>query len=532
MNAPVTTPTPLAVHAGSVARSTGGEPRLVLIHGWGSDSETWAALTPLLADAFQVLTLDLPGFGAAGPGGYDLESLLDTMASRLPDRAYIMGWSLGGMVATAYAARFPSRVSGLVTLGCNARFVATTGWPWAMGEKVFAQFCHGFAEQPAVTLKQFAALQAKGDRSERELLRTLRNTMPDSLDSERQASWRAALNFLGLLDNRCALKELNLPTLHILGSADQLVPASCADALVELNPDACVDVWSDTGHLPHRSNPERLAARLKRFVADVEKNAYCIDKRQMAESFSRAAGTYDSVADLQRQVGAELMSLLPADRSPGNVADIGCGTGFFTDQLARCYPDARCVGVDLASGMLDYARDHRSTAIKWLCADAEQLPWPDRTVDTLFSNFAFQWCQNLPALMAEMARVLKPGGWLLFSTVGPGSLRELREAWSVVDGYAHVNRFADTRELRRALSGASLSVGHWAERTLTRYYPRITDLTRELKGLGAHNVNRGRKGGLTGRQQAEAFKRAYEQVRTEQGLPATWNVITVKARRQ
>ena len=70
---------------------------------------------------------------------------------------------------------------------------------------------------PAVTLKQFAALQAKGDRSERELLRTLRNTMPDSLDSERQSSWRAALNFLGLLDNRCALNELNLPTLHILG---------------------------------------------------------------------------------------------------------------------------------------------------------------------------------------------------------------------------------------------------------------------------------------------------------------------------
>ena len=66
---------------------------------------------------------------------------------------------------------------------------------------------------------------------------------------------------------------------------------------------------------------------------------------------------------------------------------------------------------------------------------------------------------------------------------------------------------------------------------MTRYYPQLNGLTRELKALGAHNVNSGRNSALTGRKKIEALKMAYESHRDAPGLPADWQVAYVVARK-
>ncbi|WP_417223968.1 malonyl-ACP O-methyltransferase BioC [Amphritea sp.] len=248
-------------------------------------------------------------------------------------------------------------------------------------------------------------------------------------------------------------------------------------------------------------------------------------KPQIAESFSRAAVSYDSVAQLQREIGHELLSQLPTS-SADVVVDLGCGTGYFAPLLTEHLKPQQLICLDLALGMLEYARQHRATPnTLWLCGDAEKLPLADGSVDLIFSSLAVQWCEDLPALFSEVARVLKPGGRFLFSTLGPETLYELRDSWSVVDCFQHVNRFISLSCLQVSAEKQLRQV-RLQQRHKVLLYDQLRELTAELKGIGAHNISAGRPSGLTGKARIVAFKAAYEQFRRPDGqLPATYQVF-------
>ncbi len=249
------------------------------------------------------------------------------------------------------------------------------------------------------------------------------------------------------------------------------------------------------------------------------------DKQRVAASFSRAAASYDSVAQLQRDVGNAALQHLPA-MQPQRVVDLGSGTGYFSERLQQRFPDASLISLDLAEGMLRYAREHRPlSGGHYLCADAESLPLADNSVSLIFSSLAIQWCGDYQALFAEIGRVLQPGGYFLFATLGPETLHELRQAWAAVDGFVHVNSFAPADELKLALS-PTLALDLWHEEDRLLRYGQLKQLTDELKGIGAHNMNQGQQHALTGRQRVLGFKTAYEQQRMADGmLPATYEVF-------
>jgi malonyl-CoA O-methyltransferase len=189
------------------------------------------------------------------------------------------------------------------------------------------------------------------------------------------------------------------------------------------------------------------------------------------------------------------------------------------------------VGLDIAEGMLHYAAQQQKE-ITWLCSDAELLPLADNSVDLIFSSLAIQWCNNLPQLMAELARVLKPDGQLHIATLGPHTLHELKSAWEQVDDYVHVNRFQSQKHIISAVKSVHMAVADAQQENRILYYDRLSELTRELKSLGAHNINSGKPEGLTGRSRLLAFKKAYEAFRTEQGLSATYDVIYLTANKE
>lgn len=250
-----------------------------------------------------------------------------------------------------------------------------------------------------------------------------------------------------------------------------------------------------------------------------------LDKRLIAESFSRAAATYDQAAALQRSVGNNLLARLPADLAPLNIIDLGCGTGYFSRALASRYWPV--LALDLAEGMLRHARQHGPEQVGWVAADAEALPVRSASQDLIFSSLALQWCPQLERALAEAWRVLRPGGCLAFNTLLDGSLYELREAWRAVDDFVHVNRFMPLAELRSLLGAAGFDKWHCEVEQHVLYYPRLGGLTQELKALGAHNLNPGRPGGLTGAARLRSLTAAYEGFRTTQGLPATWQVAQI-----
>ena len=258
------------------------------------------------------------------------------------------------------------------------------------------------------------------------------------------------------------------------------------------------------------------------------------DKAAVRRAFARAAATYDAHAVLQREVGERLLAnLAPMRVEPHVVLDLGCGTGASLATLAQRHPGARLVALDVALPMLERARERtpawrRMLGLRrpqLLCADAESLPLAGGAVQVVYSNLALQWTD--PArVFAEVSRVLAPGGVFAFSTFGPDTLRELREAFASVDGAAHVNTFVDMHDLGDLLVHAGLAEPVMEMEVMTLEYDSVEAGARDLQGLGARHALPGRPRGLGGRARWKQVQAHYERRRRPDGaLPATYEVV-------
>jgi malonyl-CoA O-methyltransferase len=171
------------------------------------------------------------------------------------------------------------------------------------------------------------------------------------------------------------------------------------------------------------------------------------------------------------------------------------------------------------------ARRDGSARIERLCAEAEAVPLPDASVELVFSNLMLPWCEDVDAVFAEVARILKPRGLFTFSTFGPDTLVELRAAWGEADSDSRVHRFTDMHDLGDGLVRAGLAEPVLDVSRYTLTYPEVGALMRDLKATGAQNAASGRPRGLTGRGRLQAMAGAYESFRTQGALPATHEVV-------
>jgi malonyl-CoA O-methyltransferase len=262
-------------------------------------------------------------------------------------------------------------------------------------------------------------------------------------------------------------------------------------------------------------------------VAETE-DVFRLDRPALRAAFDRASARYEAAAGLQARVSDELLERLGAlALTPRVVLDLGCGTGRVTRELKRRYRGALVIALDLAHGMLREARRHSSfwRRFERLCADAQRLPLKSASVDLVFSSLMLQWCEPLDEALAEVRRVLEPGGFFAFSTFGPDTLHELRAAWAEADEHSHVNRFIDMHDVGDALARAGLAEPVLDVDRIELGYPDALSLMRDLKAIGAHNVTAGRPRTLLGRAKLRRMAEAYESFRRGGALPATYEVI-------
>mgnify|MGYP000011754879 CR=1 FL=1 len=245
--------------------------------------------------------------------------------------------------------------------------------------------------------------------------------------------------------------------------------------------------------------------------------------QQAQKRFGAAALRYDSIARLQHDVRRDLLNrFLPQLPTQARVLDLGCGTGRGAQQLLQARPDLSLCNLDFALPMVRRAAEV-APAVN---ARAEALPFQAGCFDAVYSSLVLQWCADLPRVMAECLRVLRPGGCLMLATLGPGSLQELRTAWRAVDNWQHVHVFLPVTELAAALDGAGLrTVNLWQE-TRLRHYPSLPAVLRSIRGIGAANSSAGRRPGLMGRQALIRLEQAYAACRdANDQLPVTYEVI-------
>ncbi len=244
-------------------------------------------------------------------------------------------------------------------------------------------------------------------------------------------------------------------------------------------------------------------------------------------SFSKVSGEYDRHAQLQQRV-LEDCARIAAEHFPANavVLDLGCGTGRFA-QLA--HKGWRITGLDLAFGMCRAAQARVPAVVN---ANAESLPFADRSFDAVISSLALQWSNAPPNFIGESARVLKPGGVVLLSTFGPATLCELKQSFAKVDAWPHVNDFLAQNELKKLAELAGFKLLSLTQQQRTQHYPEVMELLRSLKNIGATSKLAVRRRGLTPPATLRLVAQAYtEEYGSEGRVPATWEILFMLAQK-
>lgn len=255
-------------------------------------------------------------------------------------------------------------------------------------------------------------------------------------------------------------------------------------------------------------------------------------KPAIARCFSSAAKSYNEAAFLEQEVGNRLLSRLDyIKQDPSSILDLGGGTGIFSEQLALRYPKATIFNLDLAEGMLQQARtalqsNPQRSNIRMLVGDAENLPLANQSIDFIFSNCVFHWCYDISKLFKELQRVLKPEGLLLFSTLGPDTLKELRECFYLIDSNAHVNNFRDMHIVGDALLQAAFLDPVMDMEPLVLTYPTVARLIDDIKKSGSTYVLRDYYAGLSPKYLYQQLCNNYEKFKLYPGqLPATIEIV-------
>lgn len=269
-----------------------------------------------------------------------------------------------------------------------------------------------------------------------------------------------------------------------------------------------------------------------------------MNKDSIKKSFSRAASTYDEFSGFQKDVAFEVfqrLSELLRQREHALVKapsvstqpdaftflDIGSGTGRLA-ALVNSIPEAKVYASDIALTMLCKAREKHGNSFSLAVGDCCCLPFRDAVFDSVGSSLALQWAQGLEQAFTEAARVLKPGGLFVFSTLGPSTLWELRYCYK-----AHrAIEFKDRTSIESILKASGLEAVSIETRVIKRQYSSFIGLLKALKNIGAAPPLECRKGLSPGKQLREAGKRYSGQFPSPQGgIEASYELILATARK-
>lgn len=238
---------------------------IVMLHGWGMNSAVFTPLHTALSE-YRVHYVDLPGFGFSPPHQGTITDWVDLLVNALPDNAIWMGWSLGGLVATQAAIRFPERVKGLVTIASSPRFMAhdEQAWP-GMPAQILSQFGNELEQNLARTIERFLVIQAMGSDTAKEDIKQLKELvlgrpLPDA------AALRQGLDMLAAVDLRDELVNINQPWLRVWGRLDGLVPRRVPPKMPRHHADIEDVILAKASHAPFFSHPEDFLTELLRWL--------------------------------------------------------------------------------------------------------------------------------------------------------------------------------------------------------------------------------------------------------------------------
>ena len=276
------------------------------------------------------------------------------------------------------------------------------------------------------------------------------------------------------------------------------------------------------------------------------------DSRRLRKIFDRRAATFNDVAFLPREIAQRMRERLDYIKvNPAQVLDAGCGAGDDLPALRERFPEAPVFGTDLSRAMLARAVQHDATDTSWrrflpaslgkalgsrgprfAQADFSALPFASGAFEFIWSNLALHWHSRPDLVFPEWQRVLKVNGLLMFSTLGPDTLKELRGAYAQIEAahgvntHKHVIDFVDMHDLGDMLVESGFEIPVMDQETLTITYKSPESLLADVRRWGAYPFRREASPGVASRRMQKALLAALEARRRADGtIPLTFEVI-------
>ncbi|HWQ89809.1 MAG TPA: malonyl-ACP O-methyltransferase BioC [Desulfitobacteriaceae bacterium] len=277
-----------------------------------------------------------------------------------------------------------------------------------------------------------------------------------------------------------------------------------------------------------------------------------VNKTQVQQNFGRHAVTYDQYAIVQKEMAQELLAIIrKTERHFRNILEIGCGTGILTELLAAEYPEAQITATDIAPEMISVAKDKLASFsnITYFTADGENLTALRNMVgselqfDLIVSNVVFQWFSDYAAAFAQFYSLLEEGGYLMFSTLGSGTFKELyvclrdkrKHKSHSVEGCRNENSkdecpkkepFIRNKCLLELMTNTGFQQTGVAETAKQEYFGSCRDFLKSLKMIGAHNyLSEELAAGGLGSGIFSLIKNYDSRFSGEKGVPATYRCL-------
>jgi len=251
--------------------AAGERPHLVLLHGWALNSHAWDDLVPKLSKDATVECVDLPGHGTnPWNGGFDsLGSLAKALAPKISRGSVLLGWSLGAQASLQIALDHPTRARGLILVAATPRFLRGGDWEHGVEPEVLEAFARNLQADYERTVRDFLALQVRGDERAQSTLRTLRRKVLEGGPPDLRGL-AAGLEVLRQADITDAIGDVRRPALVIAGDRDRLTPPAASAALAARLPRSRFHVVRGAAHAPFLSHPDEFLREVRSFLARLD----------------------------------------------------------------------------------------------------------------------------------------------------------------------------------------------------------------------------------------------------------------------
>ncbi|MDQ1237349.1 MAG: pimeloyl-ACP methyl ester esterase BioH [Wigglesworthia glossinidia] len=246
-----------------------GSKNIIFLHGWGFNAQIWSGIIPYYSDNFKLHIVDLPGYGKnRNFFKYSLKDIIDIISYHSPNQSILIGWSLGGLIATKAIIQNPEKFHGLIVICSSPCFCEKKSWP-GIKIKILNNFALQLKDNFKNTMNRFFSIQLLGAKKQIRNIRKLK----DNFFDQPEPSFRTLISGLKILKNtdlRYSLKHLKIPILKIYGSLDVLIPKKSIPIIKKLYQTNNFDfIIPEASHAPFISHPKLFFQIIKKFLKNI-----------------------------------------------------------------------------------------------------------------------------------------------------------------------------------------------------------------------------------------------------------------------